>query len=269
MIDQFQAWILALVQGLTEFLPVSSSGHLLIPTQVFGWPDQGLDFDIAVHFGTLMAVIAYYRKDLLMMAQGTIEGIKLRQMNPELDRALLLGLATLPAVVVGLISKDWIEVNLRSAWVIAAATVGFGLLLGFADKKARQDKTDQNWDWRDSLLVGLAQILAFIPGTSRSGITITMALLLGYKRSAAANFSFLMSIPLILAASLLMLLDVSQSTQPVDVALIIQATLISAISAYLCIAAFIKLVDRIGMMPFVIYRLLLGGFLAWWLWTAG
>ncbi|MDP6968550.1 MAG: undecaprenyl-diphosphate phosphatase [Gammaproteobacteria bacterium] len=261
--DWLQVSIIALIQGVTEFLPISSSAHLLFPSLLFGWSDQGLAFDVAVHLGSLLAVLFYLRQDLYALWQGTWQWLLGKGWNQHAYMALLLVLATIPAVIAGLAFKGWIEVHARSLWVVAITTIGFGLLLGWADWRARCQQQLSHMGWQHALIIGLAQALALIPGTSRSGITMTAALALGYQREAAARFSFLMSIPAILAASSLMLVDLGQQAAAVDWQSMCAALLLSAVSAWLCIVLFMKIISRMGMWPFVVYRLLLGAGLIW------
>jgi len=261
--DWMQASIIALIQGVTEFLPISSSAHLLFPSLLFGWPDQGLTFDVAVHLGSLLAVVIYLRDDLMGMVQGLLRWVQEKRLNSQATLALMLIVATLPAVFFGLVLKDWIEVNARALWVVAATTLVFGLLLGWADWRSRRTHTMAAMSWPHTLLIGFAQAMALLPGTSRSGITMTAALMLGYQREAAARFSFLMSIPIILAASLLMTLDLATSTQSVDWMPMAIAFVVSFLSAWLCIVLFMQVISRLGMWPFVVYRILLGVGLCW------
>ncbi len=257
MTETVQLALLAVLQGLTEFLPVSSSGHLILPAALLGWQDQGLAFDVAVHVGSLLAVVIYFRSDLKIMAADWF--LSFRGQHTEYSRlSWLVILGTIPAGLAGLIFNDFIEVNLRSSEVIAFATIGFGVLLGLADYLGKRSQTIELLSWRGALYIGIAQALALIPGTSRSGITITMALALGFTRTAAARFSFLLSIPLIMLSGGYKSLElIGQSN--VDWGLLLMGVVVSAVTAGLCIHWFLKLVDRIGMMPFVIYRLLLGG----------
>lgn len=266
--DVFQAVVLALIQGLTEFLPVSSSGHLVLPQALWAWPDQGLAFDVAVHLGSLVAVVGYFYRDLLQLATGWFASLGLRgnddrhsaegRRSVEDGRlAWLIILATVPAVLAGLIFDDLIEAHLRSAEVLAATTLFYGLLLGAADRWGRGDNTLLQMSWQLALLIGLAQALALVPGTSRSGITITAALFLGFSRLAAARFSFFLSVPLIAAAGLYKAMELLQSSDPVAWDLMAIGALVSALTAFSCIHVFLKLLDRIGMMPFVYYRIVL------------
>ncbi|HEX5678800.1 MAG TPA: undecaprenyl-diphosphate phosphatase [Alcanivorax sp.] len=262
--DNIQALILALIQGFTEFLPISSSAHLILPSQMFGWPDQGLAFDVAVHLGTLLAVVAYYRRDLWAMTRGAGDGIVQRRMNPDLRLGLLVVLATVPAVAAGFLAKDLIENELRSAAVIAVTTVVFGVLLWLADVYGARKRAVAELGVGSALLIGVAQAVALIPGTSRSGITITAALALGFRRKDAARFSFLLSIPVILGAGLLKTKDLLESTVPVDWGHMGLGVAVSAVTAYLTIMLFLRLLDRVGMLPFMLYRLLLGAVLFVW-----
>jgi len=259
--DVIQIVVLALVQGLTEFLPISSSAHLILVPVIFQWPDQGLAFDVAVHVGSLLAVIFYFRKDIQRMTHDWVQSLIKRQHYGESTLAWAVIVGTIPAGIAGLFLNDLIELYLRSPLVIAAATIVFGLLLWYADATGKQHRTEHNLGVKDILIIGFMQALALIPGTSRSGITITAGLMLGLTRSAAARFSFLLSIPLILAGGGLKTKELIEASTPVDWQAIIYGTLLSGISAYLCIHFFLKLLERVGMMPFIIYRLVLGAIL--------
>jgi undecaprenyl-diphosphatase len=254
-VEWLQIITLALLQGITEFLPVSSSAHLILPAQLTDWPDQGLAFDVAVHLGTLAAVCTYFRHDLADYLSGTLTSLKTRQRNPASEEVMKLALATVPVVLCGFLLKDWIESSLRSVQVIAVATIFFGILLALADR--RHGETD-SVSIQAAVFIGMCQVLALVPGTSRSGITITAALWLGLSRTKAARFSFLLAIPTIAGAALLTTLDLQQQLEPVDWVSLATGTVLAGTSAYLCINAFIRLVERTGMMPYVYYRLVLG-----------
>lgn len=258
--DFMQAVWLAIIQGLSEFLPISSSAHLILPSEILGWPDQGLAFDIAVHVGSLVAVILYFRQDVVTLSRAWVDSVVQRRQSPESHLAWYILLATLPAALAGLLFSHFIEANLRSMVVIAFTTIFFGLLLGWADRRGGGERSIDQFSWRTALVVGVAQVLALIPGTSRSGITITAALALGFDRETAARFSFLMAIPIILLSGGYKGLQLL-GTPSVDWTLITLGTALSAITAYLCITLFLKVIQRVGMMPFVIYRLLLGAVL--------
>lgn len=257
-IDSVQAVLLALVQGLTEFLPISSSAHLILPAQLLGWPDQGLAFDVAVHVGTLLAIVWYFRQEVVDLSSAWFSSVFKRQHSEDSKLAWLLILATIPAGLSGILFNDFIEANLRSTAVIAFTTIFFGLVLWLADKRGSRQLNLSSLGVKQALIIGCSQALALIPGTSRSGITMTAALLLGFGRDAAARFSFLMSIPLIAAAGLLKTKELVESGSDNDWAMVALGTAVAFVSAYACIHLFLQFLERIGFTPFVIYRLLLG-----------
>jgi len=259
--DLTQQILLALFQGLTEFLPISSSAHLILLPQLIGWKDQGLDFDIAVHVGTLSAVVIYFRQELAAMTRDWSRSLVTRQQTAESRLAWAVLFGTIPVGLCGLMFKDAIELYLRSPLVIAAATIVFGLLLWWADVRGKRQRDEYTLRASDILFIGVAQAIALIPGTSRSGITMTAGLALGLTRQASARFSFLLSIPVIVLAGLLALKDILVQQHPVDTSAMLTGALLSGITAYLCIHLFLKMLERIGMLPFVIYRLALGVFL--------
>lgn len=263
--DSAQLVVLAIVQGLTEFLPISSSAHLILVPLLLNWPDQGLAFDVAVHVGSLIAVLFYFRQEVVSILSAwrkNLFGGKLTE-NARLGWWIIVG--TIPAVVIGYFGKGLVETELRSPWVIAYATIGFGLLLWVADLVQSRHKTEYQLGPVQAIVIGCFQALALIPGTSRSGITMTAGLLLGMTRQAAARFSFLLSMPIIFASGVLQTRDLVQSSVTIDWGALLLAVVLSAISAGLCIYLFLKLIDRVGMLPFVIYRLLLGSVLIYFL----
>ncbi|ROS04702.1 undecaprenyl-diphosphatase [Sinobacterium caligoides] len=253
--------ILAVIQGLTEFLPVSSSAHLIFPSEVFGWPDQGLAFDVAMHVGSLLAVMIYFRHKIVDMTGAWFGSVLQRQHTRDSHLAWAVIWGTVPAGLAGLAFSGFIETELRSITVIATTTLIFGILLGIADRKG--DSGISELTWKTIAVIAVAQAIALIPGTSRSGITMTAALLMGVNRKTAAEFSFLLSIPLIIAAGGLMSLELVESGVVVEWFKIAAATAISAITAYICIHYFLKLIDSLGFMPFVVYRLFLAAGLFW------
>ena len=261
--ELLQVICLALIQGITEFLPISSSGHLILASKLTDWPDQGLAFDIAVHLGSLIAVFAYFRDQLTQFASSSWRYLTTRQTDDHLDLMLKIGAATLPVVVVGLLFRDVVATELRTVPVIATTTIVFGLVLWWADKHRGDTAT---LSWRSAVFIGLAQALAIIPGTSRSGIAISAALLLGLSRTMAAQTAFLLAIPTIGGAALLAYLDLPAVLEPTQAAHLALGVAVSAMSAYLCIRFFIALVERTGMLPYVFYRLALGAFLWTLLW---
>ena len=257
MIDWFQAVFLAILQGLTEFLPISSSAHLVIPSLLWSWPDQGLAFDVAVHVGTLSAVLFYYRRDLVQLVGGCKLALREGESNEHSSMVGYLAVATIPVCVVGLAGSNFIESDLRSLPVIATTTLVFGLLLGYADRYTRQRRQTRSMTLPMAVMIGLAQALAPVPGVSRSGVTITAGLLLDLDRQSAARFSFLLSIPVIAGAGLLKSLQLARSDFPVDWQMLFGSAVIAGITAYACIALFLRLLDRVGLMPFVYYRIAL------------
>jgi undecaprenyl-diphosphatase len=258
--------VLAVIQGLTEFLPISSSAHLILPSQVFGWPDQGLAFDVAVHVGTLAAVIWYFRAEVGRLTVAWVGDTVRGRVGQDSGLAWAVIAGTIPAGLAGLLLNDFIETSLRSGLVIAVSTIGFGLMLWWSDAVGRRNRDLPALTMKDAVIIGVAQALALIPGTSRSGITITAALFLGFGREAAARFSFLLSIPLILAAGLLKTLELVEQGGATDWAAIALGAALSFVSAVVCIHLFLKFLERLGLMPFVIYRLVLGLLLLVVLW---
>lgn len=259
--DIVQIIILAIVQGLTEFLPISSSAHLILVPLVLKWPDQGLVFDVAVHLGSLCAVLVYFRREVAAMILAWSKSLTggVSTANSRLAWWLILG--TIPAVLVGFVFKDIIETELRSPWVIAITTIVFALLLWIADSGKSKLRNESQLKLFDVVVIGSFQALALIPGTSRSGITMTAGLLLGLTRQAAARFSFLLSIPIILASGTLQTLELIQASHVIDWLALFLALGLSTLSAGICIHLFLGLIEKIGMLPFVIYRLLLGAVL--------
>lgn len=261
MIEWYQALLLALLQGFTEFLPISSSAHLVLPSLVLGWPDQGLAFDVAVHVGTLSAVLWYYRKELAQMANAWLRSLSGGPVTADSRLVWYLGLATIPAGLVGLVAGNFIENNLRTLPVLATTTLVFGIFLGVAQRYGAAPGKGRALTLQLALLIGLAQAIAPVPGVSRSGVTITAALLLGMDRQGAARFSFLLSIPIIGSAGALKFWQLLEAKLPVDWGSLALGTLVAGITAYLCIALFLRLLDRIGLMPFVYYRVALAAVL--------
>ncbi len=256
-----QIIVLSLIQGLTEFLPVSSSAHLILGSRVFNWPDQGLVFDVATHLGTLLAVLVYFRKDLWKMVLPWFDAEKGDAGSRQLGLILLV--ASIPAIVVGGVLNGWIESSLRDVRIIAFTTIGFGLLLWWADTRFAHSKVLQDMNMKAGILIGLAQVLALVPGTSRSGITITMGRMLGFDADAAARFSFLLSIPVIAAAGTYGVLKMLMHDAAINWLQFALAVVLSALAGWLCIAAFLALLKRVGLLPFVFYRLALGVVLLW------
>lgn len=256
-----QILVLSLIQGLTEFLPVSSSAHLILASKVFSWPDQGLVFDVATHLGTLLAALVYFRKELWQMGVPWLGKGKGDEASRKLGQTLLV--ASIPAIVVGGLLHGWVETVLRDVRIIAFATIGFGLLLWWADARFTRNRAMQDMNLKAGVMIGLAQMLALVPGTSRSGIAITMGRMLGFNADTAVRFSFLLSIPVIAAAGGYGVLRMLLHDTGIDWLQFGFAVALSALAGWLCIAAFLALLQRVGLLPFVIYRLLLGLVLLW------
>ncbi|MFC3853897.1 undecaprenyl-diphosphate phosphatase [Salinispirillum marinum] len=256
--EWLQVVVLGLVQGISEFLPVSSSAHLILVPVFTPWEDQGLAFDVALHVGSLSAVIMYFWRDLWKMAFAWTRSVTHREVDADAKLAWAVLLGTIPVGACGLLFQEAIETHLRSPIVLALSLIVFGVLLGWADWKHRGERSEYQMSWKDVAWIAFAQALALIPGTSRSGITMTAALLVGMSREGAARFSFLLSIPVIALAGMLEVWGLVQSQEAVDWATLIWGTLISGVSAYACIHYFLVFIRRIGMQPFVIYRIALG-----------
>ena len=248
-----QALVLGVVQGLTEFLPVSSSGHLILVPRLFGWPDQGLAFDAAMHLGTLGALLAYFRVELIELVTG------------EMDRsvAALLIAASLPALAVGWLANAWIETNLRSATIIAVATAAWALVMWWADRRA-VESGDAPGDpltrvsWGQGLTVGCAQVLALVPGTSRSGVTISAGLFARLDRATAARFSFMLGIPVTAAAGGYKLLHLLRDGMPSgEAGPLAVAIVVAFLSGWVAVWFLVNYLKRRSLIPFVIYRLIL------------
>lgn len=262
--DWLSLIVLALVQGITEFLPISSSAHLILVPQLMAWEDQGLAIDVAMHIGTLLAVIVYFNGEVRRMIQGAWS---LVTGSPDSDSRLLLqlALATLPVVVTGFFVKDLVAGDWRSPLLIASTTIGFGVLLYLADRKGETaERGLAGMTYRDALLIGLLQALALVPGVSRSGITMTAALFLSFSRTEAARFSLLLAIPTTLAAGLLGGFELWQSGDAALQSDALYAALLSFLAALLAIWAMMRWLKKASFTPFVVYRLLLGAFLLFW-----
>lgn len=263
MHDYFQTFSLALLQGLTEFLPISSSGHLVLLPTLLGWRDQGLAFDVAVHVGTLFAVLIYFHSDIRKLLRdwsGTLIG---HPATPHSQLAWSILFATIMIGVAGLLLGELIQQALRKPIPIAIATLLFGVLLGVADQLGAKNRQLVKLNWKDILVIGGAQVLALIPGTSRAGITISAGLAMGLTREAAARFSFLLAIPVIGLAGAWQARGLFAEPALVRWDLLIFATAVSAIVALLCIHWFITFVQRHSMLWFVLYRIILGVILLW------
>jgi len=261
--------LLAVIQGITEFLPISSSGHLILTPALTGAADQGLLVDVAVHVGTLAAVLIYFWRDVFAMIGGFFFLLSGR-INPGARLALHIILATISVVAVGFYLKvSGIEEQMRSVEIIAWTTLVFGIVLWIADKIGMTINRLEHMRWGGALFIGLAQVIALIPGTSRSGITMTAARLMGYERADAAQFSMLLSIPVILGAGLLAGIDLQQSGDMALTMDVLLAAGLSFITALIAIAMLMSWLKRSTFTPFAIYRILLGGGLLVWIYGYG
>lgn len=258
----FQLILVAIIQGVTEFLPISSSGHLILLPGLTGMQDQGLAIDVAVHVGTLGAVVLYFWSDVKLALSGLPAALTGRTDTPQARLALGLIVATIPTVIVGAaLYLSGMEHALRSIAVIGWAMLGFGLLLYWMDQKGAQTKQASDWGLRDAVIMGLWQVLALIPGTSRSGITITGARQLGYSREDGARIAMLMSIPTILASGTLLSVDVIGKA---DAQLARDGAIAAAfafVSALLALSLMMRLLRSVSFTPYVIYRVILGAVL--------
>ena len=261
-IDFLQVSFLAIIQGLTEFLPISSSAHLILPSMLLGWNDQGLTFDVAVHLGTLLAVLIYFRVEIQRLAVALSRHVFAGNNSADAQLAWLIIVATIPAAISGFLLNDLIEEGARSLPVIAFTSIVFAILLFWSDRIGVKKRSLSDLNWKHALFIGVAQALALIPGTSRSGITMTAALFCQMSREASAKFSFLLAIPIIFGSGLLRASKfATQEGHAIELLTLLYATLLSASIAFACIHYFLRLIDRIGFVPFVVYRVVLGLFL--------
>lgn len=267
MVSLLQIVVLALVQGLTEFLPISSSAHLALVPYVFNWPDQGLIFDVAVHFGTLLAVVLYFSRDVIQLTKG---GFDWATFNPTRQRTAFLHLlvATIPVVIVGVAVGLLSENGFRLIEVIAWSSIVFGVLLYVADRFSVQTRTLADMTYGRALFIGLGQSMAIIPGTSRAGSTMTFLRLAGFNRTETAHFSCLMSIPTIIAASLLMGYKIYKMEDFTLYWDLFYAVSLSFVAGYASIAFMMRWVAQASYSIFVIYRVALGGLILVWLYWA-
>ncbi|OGQ58855.1 MAG: hypothetical protein A3J24_02500 [Deltaproteobacteria bacterium RIFCSPLOWO2_02_FULL_53_8] len=261
------AVILALVQGLTEFLPISSTAHLILVPYITNWPDQGLAYDVALNTATWLAVVIYFRRDIASLAKGFFKSISERTLQGNHDGSLawMILVATIPVGLAGLLAHNYVEHELRTIWVIGASSIVWGAVLFIADRRQGQTETGEI-KWGAALLVGLMQAVALIPGTSRSGITMTFGLFAGLSRTAAARFSYLLAVVVGGLAGSLEALKLFKSGVDVQTLPLAVGFIVAFVSAYLVIHYFLKLISRLSMTPFVVYRVVLGVVLLAYAW---
>ncbi len=277
-LNLFQAIILGIVQGLTEFLPISSTAHLRIVPALAGWPDPGAAFTAVIQIGTLAAVIAYFRHDVVRIARAWAVGLVTRRPFAELESRLgwMMIVATVPIVVCGLLFQEQIENQLRSLYVIAGAMIGLAVVLAGAEALVRRrlragipQKQLEDVTWTDAIVTGMAQSVSLIPGSSRSGTTITACLFRGLARDTAARFSFLLSLPAVFAAGIYELVkDADQLLNTSDdAAALIVSTLVSGVVGYASIAFLLRYLRTHSTYLFIVYRLIVGGLILFWLYN--
>ena len=258
--------ILSIIQGITEFLPISSSAHLILFPNLSGSQDQGPLIDVAVHLGTLCAVVAYFRRDMGSIYRGFLGLSKGKIQTKDELLALCLVVATIPAILAGLaIKMTGFDVELRdNVALIGAAMMGFGIVLWWSDRKGYSKKSSDGWTLKEAFILGLWQAIALIPGTSRSGITITGARFMGFSREEAARLSMLMSIPIIIAAATLGTIDAASNANFAVLRDAAMAACFAAVSAFIALALMMRWLRRVSFTPYVIYRIIFGTFLILW-----
>lgn len=258
--DIFRALVLGIIQGLTEWLPISSTAHLRLVPALLGWPDPGAAFTAVIQLGTLVAVLVYFWKDLLAVVSGWASGLTKPEKRSSVEYKMGWGIlvGTIPIVILGLLFKDQIENQLRSMQVIASALIVMGLLLAVAEKVGKKERDWGQVTFLDGLVVGLFQAVALIPGASRSGSTITGALFAGLERGTAARFSFLLSIPSVFGAAMLSMYSHRKEFADMGIMPILVANVASFIVGYASIAFMMRLIQKQGTLPFVVYRIVLG-----------
>ncbi|GAB6987432.1 undecaprenyl-diphosphate phosphatase [Nocardioides pyridinolyticus] len=260
MVDFLQAVVLGIIQGLTEFLPISSSAHLRIFPELAGWGDPGAAFTAVVQIGTELAVLLFFRKDIWRIASMWVKSLFHAEYRGHLDARMgwFIILGSLPIVVLGIALKDVIEEDFRSLWIIGAMLIVMGIVLGIADRIGRTDKSLKQLTLRDALLMGFAQALALIPGVSRSGATLSMGRFLGYDRETATRYAFLLAIPAVIGAGLFQLKEIPHGDNLYGWGPTIAATVVSFVVGYAAIAWLLRYVTTHSYTPFVLYRVALG-----------
>ncbi|MBP1325371.1 undecaprenyl-diphosphatase [Leucobacter exalbidus] len=261
MMGIFEAILLGIIQGLTEFLPISSSAHLRIASELMGIGDAGAAFTAITQLGTEAAVIVFFWRDITRIIGRWFRSLtgSVPRKDPDAMMGWWIILGTIPIVVLGLVFQDQIETTLRSLWIVAFTLIGFGILLGIADKFGRKQRDIKDLTWKRGLIYGGAQALALIPGVSRSGGTITAGLMMGYTREAAARYSFLLAIPAVFGSGFYQLFKAIKSpTDTTPMGLTMLATVVAFVIALVVIGLFMKYISKRSFMPFVVYRVLLG-----------
>lgn len=256
--DLIRAAILGIVQGLAEFLPISSSGHLILVPALFGWEDQGLAFDVGLHLGTLLALLAYFWRDWYTMAVHGLSdladhGARYRDYTPESQLLSLIALGSIPAAVVGLLFDDWIEENVRQPWVVAIALAIVATFMLIADRRSQRTRSIEDVGVGDAVLIGLAQALALVPGVSRSGATITAALYRDFSRDAGARFAFLLGTPAFVGAAALKAPDLAEMSGD-EAGQLAVGFVCSALVGFAAIHFLLRYLRSRSLLPFIGYR---------------
>jgi undecaprenyl-diphosphatase len=265
----YEAIILGIVQGLTEFLPISSSGHLRIVPALFGWEDPGAAFTAVTQLGTVAAVIIYFAKDIWRIANTWLRSLFNPALRSDLDARMgwYVILGTVPIVILGLVFQNQIETVARDLRLISGTLIVLGIILLIADQRGSAQKSLENLNFFDAMMFGFAQALALIPGVSRSGATISAGLFMGYDRASAARYSFLLSIPAVVASGLFQLRDIAAGDSQASLGFTLLATALAFISGYASIAWLMGYVSKYSYFPFVVYRVILGALVAFLLFT--
>lgn len=260
MIDFFKAVFLGTLQGLTEFLPISSSAHLRIFPELFGWGDPGAAFTAVIQIGTELAVLIYFRKDIWRIATAWLRSLVNPEYRGHIDARMgwYVIVGSIPIVFLGILLKDVIESDFRNLWVIGTALIVLGIILGVADRISRDNRAMNALGLRDAVLMGAAQACALIPGVSRSGATISMGRLLGFERETATRFAFLLAIPAVVGAGLFEMKEIPNGANSYGWGPTITATVVSFVVGYLTIAWLLRYVSTRSYLPFVAYRVMLG-----------
>lgn len=260
MIDLLKAVVLGVIQGLTEFLPISSSAHLRIFPELFGWGDPGAAFTAVIQIGTELAVLIYFRKDIWRIGSAWVRSLSKAEYRGTFDARMgwFIIVGSLPIVVLGVLLKDVIERDFRNLWIVGCTLIVMGIVLGIADRIGRTDRPLGKLTLRDAVLMGLAQALALVPGVSRSGATISMGRFLGFEREAATRFAFLLAIPAVVGAGLFELKEIPHGHNDFGWGPTIVATVVSFVVGYAAIAWLLRYVSTNSYTPFVIYRIALG-----------
>ncbi len=260
MIDLLKAVVLGTLQGLTEFLPISSSAHLRIFPEFLGWGDPGAAFTAVIQIGTELAVLIFFRKDIWRIATMWLRSLVKPEYRGHLDARMgwYIIIGSLPIVVLGILLKDVIEQDFRSLWLIGTTLIVLGVILGIADRVGRTDRTIKQMNVRHAVLLGAAQACALVPGVSRSGATISMGRFLGYDREAATRYAFLLAIPAVVGAGLFELKEIPHGDNAYGWGPTVLATVVSFVVGYAAIAWLLRYVSTRSYLPFVIYRIGLG-----------